>query len=402
MNNLTRRCFLLLRSGLHARSMRRLTVAAFAVLSILLLHSMVFAQSPYPQRVDRQINDYAGVLADADKTVIRGVQAQLLRDQGIELVVVTINSIDDYDLPDRTIETFATNLFNNWGIGDRQRNDGVLLLVAVKDRKVRIEVGSGYGDSYNSTMQRVIDEDILPRFRAGNYGQGIANGVRGIRVALIAAPSRQSTFAFSPPVIAGVLIAGFVLVLGTAQVVLRRLRRRRNPPLRQVMTCGNCNRPMDELGIELVDADLDAGQRVERQLRSVHYQLWECSICGSRKRQSQPGATLRYRACPKCRYRTLEDGEQITQSPSHTRRGLKVTTRHCHYCGYSTEFKTKLAQKRANVRRLVGPTSGTSAYGTSSSSSSSYDYGSSSSSDTGTSSFDSGGSSSGDGASGSW
>jgi uncharacterized protein len=320
-----------------SRYTNRLIVAVLAAL--LLLHTTVSAQSPYPQRADRQINDYAGALADADKTTIHSAQTALLRERGAELVVVTINSVDDYDVPEQTIEAFATNLFNSWGIGDRQRNDGVLLLVAIKDRKVRIEVGSGYGDSYNSAMQGVIDEDILPRFRTGNYSQGIVNGVRGIRVVLTAAPSQSSTFVASPLVIAGVLVAGFALVLGTAQVALHRRRRWRNPPLRQVMMCGHCHRPMDELGIELVDADLDAGHRVERQLGSVHYQLWECRSCGSRKRQSQPGATLRYRSCPKCRYRTLEDDEQITQPPSHTRRGLKVTTRHCHYCGYTTVLR---------------------------------------------------------------
>jgi len=139
------------------------------------------------------------------------------------------------------------------------------------------------------------------------------------------------------------------------------------------------------------------------------HQLWECRICGSRKRQSSPRATLRYRACPKCRYRTLEEDEQVTWPASATRRGLKVTTRRCHHCGYSAEFKTKLAQKRAVLGRSAGSASGASAYDTSSSSSSSYDYsgslydcGSTSSYDSGTSSSDSGGSSSGDGASGSW
>jgi uncharacterized protein len=254
----------------------------------------------------------------------------------------------------------------------------------------------------------VIDDNILPFFRRAKYSGGIASGVRGIQVALTAGPSGSSAFLSSPPVIAGVLIVGFVVVLGITKAGLRLYRRRRTAPRRQVVMCKDCRRPMDELGIDLVNADLDAGQQVERQLGSVNYQLWECRNCGSRKRHSSPGATLRYRACPKCRYRTLEEDEQVTQPPSETRRGLKVTTRRCHHCGYTLEFKTKLAQKRARLGRSAKPVSGAGAYDTSSSSSynyssgSSYDYGSTSSNDSSSSSSDSGGSSSGDGASGSW
>lgn len=72
---------------------------------------------------------------------------------GIEAVVVTINSIGDYQTGDATIEAFATNLFNTWGIGHKKENNGVLILVAVKDRKARIELGKGYGREYDSAMK---------------------------------------------------------------------------------------------------------------------------------------------------------------------------------------------------------------------------------------------------------
>ena len=368
----------------------------------------VFAQSPYPQRVDPQINDFAGVLTDADKTSIRNIQAQLLGEHGAELVVATIGSFADYDVADKTLEAFATKLFNSWGIGDRQRNDGVLLLVAVRDRRVRIEVGSGYGARYNDAMQHVIDDDILPAFRDGAYGAGIVSGVGGIQAALAGTPSRLGALLVSPLVISAALIAAAAIFIA-ARATLRRRRQHGATPAKQVMLCQDCRRPMDELGIELISADLDAGQRVEHQLRSVNHQLWECRSCGSRKRRSSPGATLRYRACPQCRYQTLEEDEHIAKAPTATQRGLKVTTRHCHHCGYSTEFKTKLAQKRSGLNRSAAlKSSANSAFSSydsdssTSSSASSYDYGSSTSYDSGSSSSDSGGSSSGDGASGSW
>src|SRR5262245_42161760 len=106
--------------------------------------------------------------------------AELRDDAGVQAVVVTIRSIHGYGTGDQTIESFATNLFNKWGIGDRGRNDGVLILVAVKDRKVRIELGSGYGGGYNAQMQGVIDRQMLSHFKDKNYSLGILEGTDSV------------------------------------------------------------------------------------------------------------------------------------------------------------------------------------------------------------------------------
>ena len=63
---------------------------------------------------------------------------------GIEMVVVTINSIKDYNTGDSTIESFAKNLGNTWGVGHKKTNDGVVMLVAVRDRKSWISLAGGY------------------------------------------------------------------------------------------------------------------------------------------------------------------------------------------------------------------------------------------------------------------
>ncbi len=124
------------------------------------------AQAGYPQRADPAINDFADLLSPSDATAIRSMLQDLRRDTGRELVVVTIASIDQYTTADQTIESFATSLFNTWGIGDRQRNDGVLLLVAVNDRRVRIELGAGYPRSADEDMAIVIDSVISAQLQA--------------------------------------------------------------------------------------------------------------------------------------------------------------------------------------------------------------------------------------------
>ena len=69
-----------------------------------------------------------------------------LRDRGVPIVVATISSLADYDAADWSIERYAANLYSEWGIGDRATNRGVLLLVSVRDRKLRIATGSGLGN----------------------------------------------------------------------------------------------------------------------------------------------------------------------------------------------------------------------------------------------------------------
>ncbi len=78
----------------------------------------------------------------------------------------------DYNTPDTSIESFATHLFNRWGIGDRATNRGIMLVVARSDRKVRLELGAGYDSSYDKRAKGVIDEFILPSFKKDNYEAG--------------------------------------------------------------------------------------------------------------------------------------------------------------------------------------------------------------------------------------
>src|SRR5262245_10576578 len=138
------------------------------------------ANTRYPRPVEVYVNDFAMILTAEHEATIRTVLTELRREADIHVVVVTVQSIRSYKTSDQSIESFATNLFNSWGIGDKQRNDGVLILVAVKDRKVRIEVGSGYGNQLNRPMQDVIRDQMLPHFKTGNYSLGVLEGTNAV------------------------------------------------------------------------------------------------------------------------------------------------------------------------------------------------------------------------------
>lgn len=129
-----------------------------------------------PQHRDLYVNDFAGLLSAEEQAQVRELFRNLREEQDVEATLVTIRSIEDYGTGDESIEPFATQLFDAWGIGDAERNDGVLFLVAVKERKVRIELGAGYGHRHDDAMEEVLDEAILPHLRNDDYGPGIVSG----------------------------------------------------------------------------------------------------------------------------------------------------------------------------------------------------------------------------------
>jgi len=93
-----------------------------------------------------------------------------------QFVVVTVKSLGGH-----AIEDYGLTLGNHWGIGRKGVNDGVLLLVAPGERKVRIEVGYGLEKALtNAEAGRIISADILPRFKAGQMAQGIAAGSESV------------------------------------------------------------------------------------------------------------------------------------------------------------------------------------------------------------------------------
>jgi uncharacterized protein len=137
--------------------------------------------SPYPAPELGYVTDLGDLLTLKEEERIERWLLKAEEKTDLEIVVVTINSIHDYPgASTSSIEKFARGLFDTYGIGNMPAPDGVLLLVAVKDRKARIELGAGYGRARDRDARRIMDEDILPAFREENYAAGIQNGVKGI------------------------------------------------------------------------------------------------------------------------------------------------------------------------------------------------------------------------------
>jgi uncharacterized protein len=136
-----------------------------------------------------RIVDNADLLTPAAEETLAGKLERLEQSRGPKVVVVTVASLQG-----RSIEDFGMALGNGWGIGDAVRNDGVLLVVAPVEHKVRIEVGRGLERVLtNQDCAQIIDQDILPSFRKGQMQAGIEAGASRILSALDRPSQSQGT-----------------------------------------------------------------------------------------------------------------------------------------------------------------------------------------------------------------
>lgn len=177
----------------------QLTIISFLMIGILLLGCAIPAQEQVHQEeparehanqgnlVQEQVNqkmptykgfvnDYANLLSTTSKSMLEDRLVQLEKDTTAEVAVVTLNTIEG-----QNIDTYATKLFNNWGLGKKDKNNGVLFLIALDDRKTRIEVGYGLESVItNELARKILDEKVLPQFTTQNYENGIFSGIQAI------------------------------------------------------------------------------------------------------------------------------------------------------------------------------------------------------------------------------
>lgn len=126
------------------------------------------------------VTDQAGVLSSSIAKTLTDNATKFEDQTTNQVVLVTVNTLDGW-----SIERYGRWLGNTWGIGQADKDNGVLLLVAPNDRKVRIEVGRGLQSTLsNETAQHIIDNEILPKFRDGDLQAGIVAGHRAILEAL--------------------------------------------------------------------------------------------------------------------------------------------------------------------------------------------------------------------------
>jgi uncharacterized protein len=116
-----------------------------------------------------RVNDYAGILPEADRQRIEQRLAEHEQRTGQQFAVLTIDTLDG-----EPIEGFAIRTVEKWRLGKKGKDDGLLLLIVPRDRKMRVEVGYGLeGDVTDAVSSRVIRETLAPAFRNQDYAGGV-------------------------------------------------------------------------------------------------------------------------------------------------------------------------------------------------------------------------------------
>ncbi|MEJ2496965.1 MAG: TPM domain-containing protein [Sulfurovaceae bacterium] len=141
----------------------------------LLAFTLLSAEPAFPELTSRVV-DEATLFSAAQKAELESILENHENNTSNQIVVVTLKSLDGYDIRDYGLE-----LGRAWGIGQKDKNNGVLLIIAPNERKVSIEVGYGLeGALPDATAKSIIDQEILPYFKEGDYFGGTKLGVGAI------------------------------------------------------------------------------------------------------------------------------------------------------------------------------------------------------------------------------
>ena len=156
-------------------------VAALFIGVVCFVVSAAAQTGPTFPALTSRITDQAGLLSADDYTAIMAELAALEQKSTDQFAVVTVKSLEGYP-----IEDYGYRLGRKWGIGQKGKDNGILLIVAPNERKVRIEVGRGLEPVMTDAMSSLIIRNaILPEFRRGDFSAGIRAGVRDIKDVLL-------------------------------------------------------------------------------------------------------------------------------------------------------------------------------------------------------------------------
>lgn len=182
---------------------------------LLLFSSSLFAVNfpDKPPEIDYFI-DNGNIISEQERIEINTIASKLLTEERVPIFVVTIPSLSYYEASSHSIETYATALFNEWGIGSPERNYGILLLVSKGNLRARIELGADWGRGHDRAALDIMDNLIIKQFKSGNFSLGILDGVRGLDAMArgLALPKPTEPWWFIPALILGVILLVMLII----------------------------------------------------------------------------------------------------------------------------------------------------------------------------------------------
>ena len=334
---------------MHLKSLFLVFVLSLICATTLTAAAQDFSSIPNPRLQGRWVVDKTGSIDAADLDKVNAFCENLNRVNEVEMAVVIINSTGG-----RSIESLATDLFNHWGIGNASKNDGMLFLIAKRDRKMRIELGKGITDRRTETIAaEILDEEVTPRFRADDFGEGIYAGT--VLSAMDIFELEEEDFEFNAPTeipagaagFAGgggrfarggnfpvkplLLIGGLLGFGGIAFVGGRRYLRYRS---RYCESCGNESVLLEE---HQDDEFLEVPEQIEEHIRSADYDVWACLQCEEVVKLRYGSFFTRYSDCPQCTFQTKFKIKRTLITATRSHGGQIHVEERCKNCTYHYE-----------------------------------------------------------------
>lgn len=353
----------------------------------------------------RFVSNPDGVLSPAAEAQLNEMLRALTRSTSAEVVCVVVNDIDEAS----DIDDFATELFRAWGVGKKDKNNGLLLLIAKDRRKYAFRTGNGLEGLLPDGLLGSIGRQVMkPHFLEGDYDGGTIEALGDISKILSSPEAREEVMSkyknnvqakdgpepfdvylclcailaavclawvlsvawrtgklsryerykaadklFVPMLVCTFLGLG-IPVIAFAIVAVWRHDLRRGKHL-----CANCGKRMNLIDEERDNDYLERSQDIEERLGAVDYDVWLCPACGETDIipyiQNQSG----YSECPVCHARTLHViSDRTTVYPTVERPGLREEHLRCEHCGFDDIRKHQLPQKAQSVPIIILPPGG--------------------------------------------
>ncbi len=388
--------------------MKRLLIYIICVIATLSCGAVTYSVKDIPNvhiaDSTRFVSNPDGILSPQGEAEVNRALRQVHAETSAEFVVVTVDDLD------RDIDEFATALFRDWGLGKKDTNNGLLLLISKNSREMVFRTGGGMeGLLPDGLLGSIIRKEIAPRFRDGDFDGGVLAGVNKVNEILLDPEARaeiMSRYAndrsddnigenlfnlylyvcafmalislimlasalmgsrnkdryakyqavnkiYTPILFMSFLGLGMPLIALLPLLIIRH-RLRRGP--HYCRKCGTAMQLMDEQH----DNDfLSHAQDLEEQIGSIDYDVWVCPRDGETEIIPYVQRSSAYRECPVCHARTYRVvSDRIVRRPTTTTEGLRRITSRCINCGHEGDETRTIPREAPNVIIIPGGSGG--------------------------------------------
>ncbi|MDJ0798108.1 MAG: TPM domain-containing protein [Calothrix sp. MO_167.B12] len=317
------------------------------------------------------VTDMGNILSDKTESQLNQMISQLEAENGAEMAVVTVPET----APSASPKEFTTKLFNYWKIGKKGKDNGLLFLISVKDRRVEIETGYGMeGILPDAKVGKIIDTKIIPRFKQRDFDGGTLAGTKALIVVLNpsrakklgqdvsvpsvqAIPRKESTKEYKQPTQDNTgmlwmsLFGGGVLALGAGSAAYwysrfflkpegRSRRIRVNNPR---IYCSQCKQPMEKVEDVAIESYLSEAEKVAASIGSINFEAWRCPKCSLKLNDGAfhligwISPSPDFQRCPHCQELTVKRTLKTLVVPTQNFDGTRLIIDQCQLCDYHKE-----------------------------------------------------------------